>query len=146
MLRTKFWSSLNDSMLQNFSIGMSNSQWDLTGSIDSQIVFNKLSKSTLRSIVDLRLKEVQSRLDDRQITLDVDDEAKSWLTEHGYSPVYGARPLNRLVQKVILEPLAMELISGGIGPNEAVKVRVEGDNLVVKRNHEPTDGPTDVKS
>jgi len=109
-------------------------------------VFNKLSKSTLRSIVDLRLKEVQSRLDDRQITLDVDDEAKSWLTEHGYSPVYGARPLNRLVQKVILEPLAMELISGGIGPNEAVKVRVEGDNLVVKRNHEPTDGPTDVKS
>ena len=62
--------------------------------IDSQIVFNKLSKSTLRSIVDLRLQEVQVRLDDRQIMLNVDDEAKSWLTEHGYSPVYGksARP------------------------------------------------------
>ena len=117
----------------------------LTSSIDSQIVFNKLSKSTLRSIVDLRLKEVQSRLDDRQITLNVDDEAKSWLTEHGYSPIYGARPLNRLIQKVILEPLAMELISGGIGPNEDVKIRVDGGNLAVVRNHEPTEGSTEVK-
>jgi ATP-dependent Clp protease ATP-binding subunit ClpB len=100
--------------------------------------------------VDLRLQEVQSRLEDRQITLDVDDIAKAWLTEHGYSPIYGmlrnsvanegARPLNRLIQKVILEPLAMELISGGIGPNEDVKIRVEGDSLVVQRNHEPTEG------
>jgi ATP-dependent Clp protease ATP-binding subunit ClpA len=108
-------------------------------SIDSQIVFNKLSKSTLRSIVDLRLREVQSRLDDRQITINVDEAAKSWLTEHGYSPTYGARPLNRLIQKVILEPLAMELISGGVGPNEEVKIRAEGDQLVVKRNHEPVE-------
>jgi ATP-dependent Clp protease ATP-binding subunit ClpB len=61
----------------------------LISRIDSQIVFNKLSKSTLRSIVDLRLSEVQARLDDRQITLNVDDDAKSWLTEHGYSPIYG---------------------------------------------------------
>lgn len=58
-------------------------------SIDSQIVFNKLSRETLRSIVDLRLSEVQNRVDDRQITLNVDDTAKSWLTEHGYSPIYG---------------------------------------------------------
>lgn len=96
--------------------------------------------------MDLRLQEVQSRLEDRQITLNVDDTAKAWLTEHGYSPIYGvfrnnvtnkgARPLNRLIQKVILEPLAMELISGGIGPNEEVKIRIEGDNLVVHRNHE----------
>jgi len=47
--------------------------------------------------------------------------------------------LNRLIQKVILEPLAMELISGGVGPNEEVKIRVEGENLVVKRNHEVAD-------
>ena len=52
-------------------------------------MFNKLSKATLRSIVDLRLSEVQARLDDRQITLNLDGEAKSWLTEHGYSPIYG---------------------------------------------------------
>jgi ATP-dependent Clp protease ATP-binding subunit ClpB len=117
-------------------------------------MFNKLSKDTLRSIVDLRLAEVQNRLEDRQIVLDVDEQAKLWLTDHGYSPTYGtlsltiltagARPLNRLIQKMILEPLAMELISGGAGPNETVKIRVEQDNLVVKRNHEPTESSTVV--
>jgi ATP-dependent Clp protease ATP-binding subunit ClpB len=112
--------------------------------IDSQIVFNKLSKSTLRSIVDLRLKEVQQRLDDRQISLNVDQVAKAWLTEHGYSPIYGARPLNRLIQNTILEPMAMELISGTIRANEEVKIRVEDEKLVVKRNHAPTVDPTDL--
>lgn len=52
-------------------------------------MFNKLSKSTLRDILALRLKEVQARLDDRQIRLDVDEQAKNWLTQHGYSPTYG---------------------------------------------------------
>ena len=52
--------------------------------------------------------------------------------------------MNRLIQHVILEPMAMELISGCIRPNEEVKIRVEGDNLVVKRNHEPSDDPTDL--
>jgi ATP-dependent Clp protease ATP-binding subunit ClpB len=107
--------------------------------------------------VDLRLSEVQSRLDDRQITLNVDEEAKLWLTEHGYSPIYGsltsylaallilgARPLNRLIQNVILEPLAMELIDGGVRPQEEVKIRVEGERLVVLRNHEPTEDSTPV--
>jgi C-terminal, D2-small domain, of ClpB protein len=60
------------------------------------------------------------------------------------SNIKGARPLNRLIQKVILEPLAMELISGTIRPNEEVKIRVEGDNLVVIRNHEPTEDPNDL--
>jgi ATP-dependent Clp protease ATP-binding subunit ClpA len=56
----------------------------------------------------------------------------------------GARPLNRLIQKVILEPLAMELISGCVRPNEEVKIRVERDNLIVKRNHEPKEDPNDL--
>lgn len=52
--------------------------------------------------------------------------------------------MNRLIQHVILEPLAMGLISGGVRANEEVKIRVDGDNLVVKRNHEPSDDPTDL--
>lgn len=52
--------------------------------------------------------------------------------------------MNRLIQRVILEPLAMELISGTVKPNEEVKIRVEGENLVVKRNHEPTEDPNDL--
>ena len=61
-----------------------------------------------------------------------------------FSLTAGARPLNRLIQKVILEPLAMELISGCVRPNEEVKMRVEGNNLVVKRNHEPKEDPNDL--
>jgi len=56
----------------------------------------------------------------------------------------GARPLNRLIQNVILEPMAMELISGTIKANEQVNIRVENDTLVVKRNHEPTEDPMDL--
>lgn len=58
----------------------------------------------------------------------------------------GARPLNRLIHTAILEPLAMELISGGVRPNEEVKIRMEGDTLVVKRNHDPVEDTTDVAS
>jgi ATP-dependent Clp protease ATP-binding subunit ClpA len=56
----------------------------------------------------------------------------------------GARPLNRLIQTAILEPLAMELISGGVGPNEEVKIRMEEDKLVVKRNHDPVEDTADI--
>jgi ATP-dependent Clp protease ATP-binding subunit ClpA len=145
--KIKSSNSSNDSMLLNSSIGtppLPKFRSLTCVRIDSQIVFNKLSKSTLRSIVDLRLKEVQERLDDRQISLNVDQVAKTWLTEHGYSPSYGARPLNRLIQNAILEPMAMELISGTIRANEEVKIRVEDEKLVVKRNHAPTVDPTDL--
>lgn len=60
------------------------------------------------------------------------------------SLIEGARPLNRLIQNAILEPLAMELIDGGVRSNEEVKVKVEGDNLVVQRNHEAIDEPEDL--
>ncbi|CAJ0923945.1 22096_t:CDS:10 [Entrophospora sp. SA101] len=70
----------------------------------------KLSRLALRDIVDVRLREVQERLNDKQITIDIDGHAKAWLATNGYDPVYGARPLNRLIQKKILNPLAMNLI------------------------------------
>nr|CAG8479820.1 6387_t:CDS:10 [Entrophospora candida] len=78
--------------------------------IDEMIVFNRLSRLALRDIVDVRLREVQERLNDKQITIDIDGHAKAWLATNGYDPVYGARPLNRLIQKKILNPLAMNLI------------------------------------
>ncbi|CAG8570659.1 2162_t:CDS:2, partial [Dentiscutata heterogama] len=64
----------------------------------------------LQDIVDIRLREVQKRLENRHVTVDVDEHAKAWLAEKGYDPAYGSRPLNRLVQKRILNPLSMCLI------------------------------------
>ncbi|KAJ2808180.1 chaperone ATPase hsp78 [Coemansia helicoidea] len=109
--------------------------------IDDLIVFNRLSRRAIREIVDVRLREVQGHLDDRRIALDVSDAAKDWLAERGYDPVYGARPLNRLIHKRLLNPLARDLIDGSVRDGETVKVHAEGSNatreLVVARNHAP---------
>ncbi|KAJ2213900.1 hypothetical protein EV179_003484 [Coemansia sp. RSA 487] len=122
---------------------------EFTNRIDDLIVFNRLSRTAIRKIVDVRLVEVQHHLDDRRIKLQVTDEAKDWLAERGYDPVYGARPLNRVIHKRLLNPLARCLIDGSIRSSEIVKVCVEsqGDakELAVVRNHEPSlDANADV--
>lgn len=105
--------------------------------LDDMIVFNRLSKDSLSSIVDIRLTEVQERLDSRRIKLEVDQEAKKWLANKGYDPIYGARPLNRLIQKQLLKPLAELLLKGGVRGNETVYVTVdENEKIYVKPNHE----------
>ena len=80
--------------------------------IDEFIIFKRLSHDALREIVDIRLKELQARLDDRRIRLKVDDEAKKWLADRGYDPRYGARPLNRLISKEVGNRLADLIIRG----------------------------------
>ncbi|TPX69157.1 hypothetical protein SpCBS45565_g02751 [Spizellomyces sp. 'palustris'] len=110
--------------------------------IDEQVIFNRLSREMIRQIVDVRLRDVQKRLQDHHLKLDVDDEAKQWLADAGYDPIYGARPLNRVIQKHLLNSLANALIEGSIRDGETVKIRVQPDDrrepvLVVLKNHEP---------
>ncbi|GAB7325169.1 hypothetical protein MBLNU13_g09249t1 [Cladosporium sp. NU13] len=102
--------------------------------IDEFIVFKRLSKEALRDIVDIRLKELQGRLDERRITLQVSDEVKAWLCDKGYQPRYGARPLNRLISKEVGNTLADKIIRGSIksGDTAEVVVNEEGDHLEVK--------------
>lgn len=92
--------------------------------IDEFIIFQRLSREAIRDIVDIRLKELQARLDDRRIKLDVDPKAKEWLSKNGYDYRYGARPLNRLINKKLLNPLAVRLIRGEIQGNELARIRV----------------------
>ncbi len=101
--------------------------------IDEFIVFKRLSTSSLRDIVDIRLQELQSRLLDRRITLEVDDQVRSWLAERGYDPKFGARPLNRLISREIGNGLADKIIRGEVksGDKAVVKIKPEGDGLVV---------------
>ncbi|PIA18576.1 P-loop containing nucleoside triphosphate hydrolase protein [Coemansia reversa NRRL 1564] len=86
--------------------------------IDELIVFNRLSRTAIRKIVDVRLREVQEHLDDRRIKLDVSEDSKDWLAERGYDPLYGARPLNRVIHKRLLNPLARCLIDGSVRDGE----------------------------
>lgn len=90
--------------------------------IDEFIIFQRLSRSALRDIVDIRLRELQTRLDDRRMTLKVDDDVKDWLCEKGYDPRYGARPLNRLISKQIGNNLADKIIRGEIASGQTAHI------------------------
>lgn len=89
--------------------------------IDETVVFDALQKEDLEKIVDLQLQDVAKRLKKKKIELSCTDKLKAHLAEKGYDPAYGARPLKRVIQEVILDPLAMEIVSGKIG---------EGANVV----------------
>lgn len=95
--------------------------------IDEFIIFKRLSREALRDIVDIRLRELQSRLDDRRMTLKVDDEIKGWLCERGYDPKYGARPLNRLIAKEIGNRLADKIIRGEVTSGQSIHVGFNAD-------------------
>ncbi|CZR61158.1 probable chaperonin ClpB [Phialocephala subalpina] len=101
--------------------------------IDEFIIFKRLSTEALRDIVDIRLKELQNRLDERRITLSVDDTVRTWLAERGYDPKFGARPLNRLISKEIGNGLADKIIRGELksGETAVVKINKNGDGLEI---------------
>lgn len=101
-------------------------------------MFNRLSHKSIRDIVDVRLQEVQKRLEDRRITVSADSAAKEWLANRGYSSAYGARPLNRVIQKQLLQPMAKLIIEGKVKVGEEIGVTVENDQLklVSPSNHQ----------
>ncbi|WP_280472238.1 ATP-dependent chaperone ClpB [Nocardia cyriacigeorgica] len=101
--------------------------------LDDVVMFHSLNEEQLESIVDIQLEQLQKRLAQRRLTLDVSGSARFWLAVRGYDPVYGARPLRRLIQQAIGDTLAKELLAGEITDGDTVKVGVspDGDGLVV---------------
>jgi ATP-dependent Clp protease ATP-binding subunit ClpB len=95
--------------------------------IDEIVLFKPLLKSEIRKIVDIQLVRVQKMLKDKEITLAVSDEAKDWLAQLGYDVTYGARPLKRVIQKYLVNPLSQELLAGNFGDGDTIKVSV-GDS------------------
>lgn len=112
--------------------------------IDSFIIFKRLSLEALRDIVDIRLKELQQRLDDRRITLDVPNDVRQWLAERGYDPKFGARPLNRLITTEIGNNLADKIIRGEIKTGDLAKVQIneEKTGLTVTASTPQAAAPT----
>jgi ATP-dependent Clp protease ATP-binding subunit ClpB len=87
---------------------------ELINRLDSQIVFNRLSRQSIYEIVSLRLHDVTERIKDRRIQLDVDNASREWLAKEGYSEVYGARAIARIVRTKVVNPLAEKLLLGTI--------------------------------
>jgi ATP-dependent Clp protease ATP-binding subunit ClpC len=99
--------------------------------IDETIVFDILSPEAIKSIVSLRINAVLSRLTEKGITVTVEDAALSHLATVGYTPHYGARPLNRLIQTKILNPIAERIISRTIADGDTVTVSLAADDIVI---------------
>jgi ATP-dependent Clp protease ATP-binding subunit ClpB len=95
--------------------------------IDEIILFHRLKKSEMGRIVDIQLVRLQKLLDDRKIVLKLEPSARDWLAEKGWDPAYGARPLKRVIQKSVQDPLAEMILAGKIRDGETVKV--SGDKL-----------------
>lgn len=82
--------------------------------IDEKIIFNRLQKDDIIRIIDIQIKNLEERLKEKSITLEVSEKAKAFLAEKGYDPVYGARPLNRAIQKYVQDPIATMLLEGRV--------------------------------
>jgi ATP-dependent Clp protease ATP-binding subunit ClpB len=100
--------------------------------LDEVVMFEALGKDELAHIVDLQLAAFDQRLAPRRITVTVTGNARTWLTENGYDPAYGARPLRRLVQTAIGDPLARMLIGGAVLDGQHVVVDIEGEGLALR--------------
>jgi ATP-dependent Clp protease ATP-binding subunit ClpB len=87
---------------------------ELINRLDTMLVFNKLSRESILSIVNLRVRDVMERLKERRITLDIDEASLGWLADKGFSEVYGARAIARTVRTEVLFPLAQKLLTGTI--------------------------------
>ena len=91
--------------------------------IDEIIVFHPLDREQMKQIIDIQVKALLKRLEDRKIFVTLSDQAKDWLVREGYDPAYGARPLKRAIQRHILDPLAMRVLEGEFREGDAVEVR-----------------------
>ena len=101
--------------------------------IDDIIMFNPLTKDQISQIVELCLKDIQARLQDRQITLNITDKAKTLIADESYTPQLGARPIKRYIQRNIETLLGKEIIKGTLEDNTTVTIDVEDDNIVIKK-------------
>jgi ATP-dependent Clp protease ATP-binding subunit ClpB len=100
--------------------------------LDDVIVFDILSQEVIRSIVDIKIKVIRERLMSKGIELDISSEALSYLAKEGYDPHYGARPLNRLIQNKILNPVASFMISRGVKKGDIVYVTMKDGELLIE--------------
>jgi ATP-dependent Clp protease ATP-binding subunit ClpB len=100
--------------------------------LDEILLFRRLSREDMVGIIDIQLAQLQKLLDDRKVTLELDDAAKQWLANAGYDPVYGARPLKRVIQRELQNPLAEKILAGEIREGDTVRVTTSPLGLLIQ--------------
>ncbi len=109
--------------------------------LDETIIFDRLQRSDMDAIVDIQLERLRKRLAGRKIDLVLDDAAKEWLANEGYDPVFGARPLKRVIQRALQNPLAEALLAGDIRDGDTVPVTAGPDGLIIGNRLGTSDRP-----
>jgi ATP-dependent Clp protease ATP-binding subunit ClpB len=99
--------------------------------VDEIILFHRLKREQMGKIVEIQLERLQKLLAERKIVLKLDDKAKDWLGQKGYDPAYGARPLKRVIQKYVQDPLAEQVLAGKIHDGETVTISANKDGLII---------------
>jgi ATP-dependent Clp protease ATP-binding subunit ClpB len=111
--------------------------------LDEQIIFDRLNRGDMSGIVEIQLHRLEARLAARKIVLDLDATAKAWLADEGYDPVFGARPLKRVIQRQLQDPLSEMLLAGEILDGSVIQVTagpeglIIGDRVVQSRRERP---------
>ena len=100
--------------------------------IDEIVIFDRLSNKEIAKIVDIQLARLAKRLGKQNLHLELSDKARAYLAKEGYDPAYGARPLKRVIQQKILDPLSMEILDGKIHEGQTIKADVSGGELTFK--------------
>jgi len=104
--------------------------------IDETVIFQPLGREEIASIVEIQARHLMKRLADKRITLELTAAARELLASEGYDPVYGARPLKRTIQRLVQDPLALELLSGTFGEGDTVTADADGGKIVFRRTAE----------
>ncbi len=99
--------------------------------VDEIVLFHRLKRDQMAAIVDIQMRRLLRLLGDRKIELSLDDSARKWLAERGYDPAYGARPLKRVIQKYVQDPLAEMILLGKIGDGQKVEVSANANGLII---------------
>ncbi len=99
--------------------------------LDETIIFDRLSRENMTGIVEVQLQRLLRRLAGRKIALDLDESAKKWLADEGYDPVFGARPLKRVIQRAVQDPLAEMILAGDVRDGDRITVTAGADGLII---------------
>jgi ATP-dependent Clp protease ATP-binding subunit ClpC len=108
--------------------------------LDDIIVFHELNEAQIRQIVDIMARDLEKRLAERKLSMEITDAAKSWLAKTGFDPVYGARPLRRAIERYVENPLSSRILAGDFKEGETVLVDLAGDELTFTTKHPETSG------
>ncbi|EFL87942.1 ATP-dependent chaperone ClpB [Ahrensia sp. R2A130] len=117
--------------------------------VDETILFHRLQKTNMAAIVEIQLRRLEKLLEERKISIELDGDAIQWLADKGYDPAYGARPLKRVIQSAVQDPLAEKLLAGEIGDGNTIAITSGSDKLqfrVKGSKPKPVDGTFEVQT